>query len=102
MEHVLPQNPKANSVWVQWFPTEDIREKYTHHLSNLLLLPRRKNSEAQNYDFDEKKKKYFSSAKGVSTFALTSQVLNEKDWTPALLDTRQTNLLSALKTLWEL
>jgi len=79
VEHVLPQTPAANSMWVQWFPTEDLRQKYTHRLGNLLLLPRRKNSEAQNFEFDVKKQKYFSSAKGVSSFALTSQVLKETD-----------------------
>jgi hypothetical protein len=46
------------------------------------LLPRRTNSEAQNFDFDVKKQKYFSSAKGVASFALTSQVPKEKDWLP--------------------
>ena len=102
VEHVLPQNPKADSIWIQWFPTEEIRENYTHRLSNLVLLTRKKNSEAQNYDFEEKKKKYFSSANGVCTFALTSQVLNEMEWTPLLLDSRQTALTSALKSLWKL
>ena len=102
VEHVLPQTPSADSVWMNWFPTEEIREKYTHRLANLVLLTRKKNSEAQNYDFEDKKKKYFSSAKGVCTFALTSQVLNANEWTPSLLDTRQTALTSMLKTLWKL
>ena len=102
VEHVLPQTPAPNSVWVQWFPTEDLREKYTHRLGNLVLLPRRKNSEAQNFDFDVKKQKYFSSAKGVSSFALTSQVLKETDWTPAIVENRQTQLLGTLKSLWRL
>jgi hypothetical protein len=88
VEHVLPQTPDSDSIWVQWFPIEDVREKYTHCLGNLVLLPRRKNSEAQNYDFDVKKQKYFSSAKGVCPFALTSQVLSEKEWTPAVVDVR--------------
>lgn len=102
VEHVLPQNPKLDSVWVQWFPDETIREKYTHRIANLVLLTRKKNSEAQNYDFEEKKAKYFSSAKGVSTFAITSQVLNLKIWNSSVLDTRQTNLMSMLTTLWRL
>lgn len=102
VEHVLPQTPAADSVWMNWFPTEEIREKYTHQLANLVLLTRKKNSEAQNYDFEDKKKKYFSSAKGVCTFALTSQVLNTKDWTSTVLDARQTSLLLGLKTLWRL
>jgi hypothetical protein len=102
VEHVLPQTPAMNSMWVQWFPTEDMRQMYTHRLGNLLLLPRRKNSEAQNFDFDVKKQKYFSSAKGVSSFALTSQVLKEKDWTQSVVVTRQSQLLATLKSLWRL
>ena len=102
VEHVLPQTPASNSMWVQWFPTEDLRQKYTHRLGNLLLLPRRKNSEAQNFEFDVKKQKYFSSAKGVSSFALTSQVLKEEDWTQTVVDMRQKQLLATLKSLWRL
>jgi hypothetical protein len=102
VEHVLPQTPAPNSMWVQWFPTEEMRQSYTHRIGNLLLLPRRKNSEAQNYEFDVKKQKYFSSAKGVSSFALTSQVLKERDWAPAVVDTRQNLLLGILKSLWRL
>jgi hypothetical protein len=102
VEHVLPQTPAADSVWVKWFPSEEIRDKYTQRIANLVLLTRKKNSEAQNYDFEDKKQKYFSSPKGVSTFALTSQVLNSHEWTPLLLDTRQTALTATLKTLWRL
>jgi Protein of unknown function DUF262/Protein of unknown function (DUF1524) len=102
VEHVLPQNPSSSSVWMQWFPTEDSRNKYTHRVGNLLLLPRKKNSEAQNYDFDVKKQKYFTSAKGVSSFALTSQVLREKDWTAAVVEKRQQELIKAMKLIWKL
>ena len=102
VEHVLPQTPEANSVWMTWFPTEDMRQQYTHKLGNLVLLARKKNSQAQNYDFDLKKQKYFSTAKGVSPFALTTMVLTEKQWTPGVLDARQNRLVNALKTLWNL
>jgi Protein of unknown function (DUF1524) len=102
VEHVLPQTPDANSVWMKWFPTEDLREQYTHKLGNLALLARKKNSQAQNYDFDVKKQKYFSSSKGISNFALTTQVLNEKQWTPAVVDARQKQLVGTLQMLWNL
>src|SRR5699024_7777471 len=59
VEHVLPQNPGAGSTWMTQF-TDDEREEWTHRLANLVLLNRRKNSEAQNYDFAKKKEKYFS------------------------------------------
>ena len=102
VEHVLPQNPKDGSVWREWFPTDELRDRYVHTLANLVLLSERKNSEAQNFDFDEKKRRYFTSAKGTSPFALTSQVLTENEWTPAVLDARQRRLLGVLTDLWDL
>jgi len=102
VEHVLPQTPDANSTWVTWYPTEDIRQQYTHKLANLALLARKKNSQAQNYDFDVKKQKYFSTAQGVSPFVLTTQVLAEKQWTPTVLDARQKQLVGVLQNLWNL
>lgn len=101
VEHVLPQTPRDKSEWHRNFPTPEDKG-WTHRLGNLVLLPRRKNSEASNWDFDEKKKRYFTSKKGVSTFALTSQVLNEKSWTPEVVQRRQTELLRTLKEVWAL
>jgi Protein of unknown function (DUF1524) len=101
VEHVLPQNPDPQSLWVADF-MEDERENWTHRLANLVLLNRAKNSEAQNYDFTKKKAKYFTGKNGVAAFALTSQVLNQQHWTPALLESRQKELLSRLSNAWEL
>lgn len=102
VEHVLPQNPAPDSQWMQWFPTEEKRDQYVHRLGNLVLLSRSKNSRAQNYEFDVKKEKYFTGSDGVSPFALTTQVLNEKAWTPAVVDRRQQALVSKLSHLWRL
>ena len=102
VEHVLPQNPKEDSQWREWYPTDDLRERYVHSLANLVLLSQYKNSEAQNFDFDEKKRRYFTSAKGTSPFALTSQVLAAGTWTPEDLDARQDLLVETLADLWDL
>lgn len=102
VEHVLPQNPNEKSIWIKWFPIEEERAKYVHRIGNLALLSRRKNSEAQNFDFDKKKEKYFATSKGVSPFALTTQVLQSTDWTIDVINKRQDNLLRKLKTLWRL
>ncbi len=102
IEHVLPQHPKANSVWVRWFPNATVRETYVNRLGNLVLLSRPKNSEAQNFDFAMKKKKYFFSERGSSSFALTSQVLGEQEWTPEVIERRQGVLLNELKKIWKL
>jgi hypothetical protein len=102
VEHVLPQNPAPSSQWLEWFPTEELRSQYVHRLGNLVLLSRSKNSQAQNYDFDVKKQKYFTGRDGVSPFALTTQVLKEQQWTPTVVEHRQVELLNHLKQLWRL
>ena len=99
IEHVLPQNPDKKSEWLKKFRDEDERAEWTGKLANLVLLSRRKNSSAQNYDFNKKKEAYFQRG-GVATFALTTQVLNETEWTLKVLQRRQKNLIGALKNEW--
>jgi hypothetical protein len=101
VEHVLPQNPAEDSLWTKAF-TEDEREKWTHRLGNLLLLNKRKNSEASRREFDAKKSTYFLSPNGTATFALTSQVLTEPEWTPDVVQRRQRDLTARLVTEWDL
>lgn len=101
VEHVLPQQPASDSVWMSNF-SDDERAYWTHRLANLVLLNRQKNSEAQNYDFDKKKEKYFTGRHGVSAFALTTQVLAQPSWTPEVLQVRQQELLSRLTAGWRL
>lgn len=100
IEHVLPQNPAGGSEWTANFSQAE-RDKWTGKLANLVLLSRRKNSSARNHDFERKKKAYFT-RNGVSPFALTTQVLAEPEWTPAVLERRQRNLIDALRTEWRL
>lgn len=100
VEHVLPQTPAAGSEWLTWWPKDDERAAWTHRLGNLLLLTRRKNSDARNYDLDEKKKKYFAAKGGVTTFPLTTQVLQETTWTPAVVAKRQQDLMAVLEKTW--
>jgi hypothetical protein len=102
VEHVLPQNPSAGSQWLVDFPDEALREAWVHKLGNLVLLTRRKNAQASNYDFTEKKTKYFSTKGGVSNFALTSKVLSEATWTPNTLKQKQAEITGALEALWRL
>src|ERR1035437_10167525 len=85
IEHVLPQTPKKGSQWMNWFPEPADRDGWVHRLANLVLLSRNKNSEAQNFDFETKKEKYFTSDKGVVPFVLTTQVLKHVEWTPMVL-----------------
>lgn len=102
IEHVLPQTPKAESDWIKNFGDESKRNEYVHKLWNLVLLSRKKNSEAQNFDFKTKKEKYFKSKNKTSTFALTSKVLSEDEWTPTVLGRRKTEILDACRDIWNL
>lgn len=101
VEHVLPQNPEAGSLWETWFPDPTVRTKMVHRLGNLALLTRKKNSSAQNFEFDKKKTMYFTKG-GVSPFAITTQVVKEKEWTVAVVERRQAELLDRLKAVWRL
>ena len=97
---MLPQSPSLDSEWITRFPDEEEREQWTHRLGNLVLLSRRKNSQAQNYDFERKKSGYLQS--GVVPFALTTEVVNESEWTPAVLEQRQKRLIDRLRSEWRL
>lgn len=102
IEHVLPQTPEPNGEWCQLFPDSVLRETVVHTLGNLVLLTHRKNSSAQNYDFKTKKTKYFTSRGKGTSFMLTSQVVLEPEWTPQVVQRRQTDLLAKLKQHWRL
>lgn len=101
IEHVLPQSPKDDSQWRVDF-TDEQRAELTHKLGNLLLLNHRKNSQANNYEFGAKKEKYFKTSTGSAVFALTTQVLQYEEWTPAVIEKRQAELTSVLASDWEL
>ena len=102
IEHVLPQTVDDDSVWATQWPNVSDRNLWLHRLANLVPLTQRRNSQAQNYDFERKKKAYFGGKQGVSSYALTTQVLNTAIWTPAVVEQRQADLLEILGTKWEL
>lgn len=90
VEHILPQTPGRDSDWARIFSDEE-RLEWTNRLGNLVLLSGRKNSKAQNYDFDKKKSVYF---KGKSTaFRITQQLEAVSRWTPEELKARHRQLL---------
>ena len=101
VEHVLPQNPDPSSEWVTWIPDEEKRRNLVHRLGNLALLSRAKNSSASNYELDKKKKSYFM-VKGVSPFAITTQVLSKDTWTEDIILERQKEYIEKLSKEWDL
>ena len=101
VEHVLPQNPKPGTGWDEAFPDIETREAYVHKLGNLVLLSRQRNSAAGRLPFGEKKTSYFGTGSS-SAYVLTAKVLNEPEWTPDVVEARQSEMLGALARAWDL
>ena len=102
IEHVLPRHPQDGSAWMQQWPDVQEQRYWLNRIANLVPLTRRHNSAAQNYDFNTKKEKYFTSKSGTSSYALTTQVLHASAWTPAVVQERQQALAQVFSQRWEL
>jgi uncharacterized protein with ParB-like and HNH nuclease domain len=94
VEHVLPQNPAANSQWVKDYTPEE-RAEWTDKLGNLVLITRRKNSSQGRLDYDEKKKRYFD--KCIDTCPNSLRVLRNEKWTPVELKANHEIVLKRLR-----
>ncbi|WP_340242008.1 DUF262 domain-containing protein [Sulfitobacter pontiacus] len=100
IEHVLPQTVKDDSEWADLWPDGEKRAAWVHRIGNLLPLNKRRNSSAQNYPFKKKCQAYFLGKDNVSSYALTTQVLNHENWTPKVVKKRQKELLEIMKDKW--
>lgn len=90
VEHILPQSPKAESLWRKEF-TDDEREYWTNKLANLMLITRRKNSQLSNSEFKEKKERY--SKENLTIFPSNNYIyLNTEKWSVSELEKRQVEI----------
>ncbi|MGY5351060.1 DUF262 domain-containing protein [Wenyingzhuangia sp. IMCC45533] len=98
LEHILPQT--LNEDWSEIF-TEQETENWTNSLANLTLLSLRKNVQAQNYNFDEKKNAYANIDNVISSFVITQDIMKEDKWNVESLERRKENLINRIyeKTL---
>ncbi len=95
VEHILPQNPKGDSQWVQDFSEEE-RAEWTDRIGNLVLITMRKNTSQGRLDYAEKKTKYFQ--KRIDSCANSLRVLNSNDrWTPEELKANHSFVIKELK-----
>ncbi len=108
VEHILPQNPNPSSQWVKDFSEEE-RELYTHSLANLTLLGGKKNKQASNLDFKEKKKIYMGEEirlnkkrtfKVMTCYNMTKDIAyNYTEWTPKSLEKREKELIEIIENV---
>ncbi len=111
VEHILPQKPDPSSQWVKDFSEEE-RELYTHSLANLTLLGGKKNSQASNLDFKEKKKIYMGEEirlnkkkpfRAMTCYKMTIDIAHHyTEWTPKSLEKREKDLMSIIEGVLEL
>lgn len=93
VEHLLPQNPKADSQWRKDFSDQQ-REEWTHRLGNLVLITTKKNTSQGNLDYAEKKSRYFQ--KRISTCPNSLRTLQNTQWTPVELEKNHFEVLAKL------
>ncbi|MFT2644002.1 DUF262 domain-containing protein [Helicobacter pylori] len=111
VEHILPQKPTLSSQWAKDFSEEE-RERYTHSLANLTLLGGKKNTEASNLDFKDKKKIYMGEEirlskkrpfKVMTCYDTTKDIAHHyTEWTPKSLEKREKDLMSIIESVLEL
>ncbi len=111
IEHILPQQPGSSSQWVKDFSEEE-RELYTHSLANLTLLGGKKNSQASNLDFKDKKKIYMGEEirlnkkktfRAMTCYKMTIDIAHHyTEWTSKSLEKREKDLMSIIESALEL
>ncbi|UOS41192.1 DUF262 domain-containing protein [Helicobacter pylori] len=108
VEHILPQNPDPSSQWAKDFSEEE-RECYTHSLANLTLLGGKRNAEASNFDFKDKKKIYMGEEISLSKkrpfrvmtcYKMTIDIAHHyTEWTSKSLEKREKDLMSIIESV---
>ncbi len=108
VEHILPQKPDPSSQWVKDFSEEE-RELYTYSLANLTLLGGKKNTQASNKDFKEKKEIYMGNAvklgkektfKVMTCYKMTIDIAHHyTEWTPKSLEKRKEELIQKIESV---
>ncbi len=108
VEHILPQKPTLSSQWAKDFSEEE-RERYTHSLANLTLLGGKKNNEASNLDFKDKKKIYMGEEirlnkkktfRVMTCYKMTIDIAHHyTEWTPKSLEKREKELIKIIESV---
>ncbi|GAA9679606.1 DUF262 domain-containing protein [Helicobacter pylori] len=108
VEHILPQKPTLSSQWAKDFSEEE-RECYTHSLANLTLLGGKKNSQASNLDFKDKKKIYMGEEiklnkkktfRVMTCYKITIDIAHHyTEWTPKSLEKREKELIKIIESV---
>ena len=89
VEHIYPQNPKADDRW-------DKHAAYVTRLGNLTLARPAAKRQIKNAMFPVKK----AEADQISRLEITRQLVKYEDWSPERVEERQLDLLNLAKSMW--
>jgi hypothetical protein len=92
IEHILPQNP-TEDYWLSRFDTDD-QINWTHKIGNLSLITVRKNSQASNYNYEDKIEVYFKADGKASNLAMVNDLQNYDEWTIENIALRNEEMLN--------
>jgi len=96
-EHILPKNPKKDSLWKKVFEDEKERIEYVGRLGNHTLLFGPTDRTLSNKEFGEKKEKYKDSG-----IELTQEINNYDKWDKETIKDRTKNLFELAKKVWSI
>lgn len=102
IEHILPQRPKAKSLWRTWFPDSEKRIELTGSLGNLVLVSHKHNLLARNDEYDRKKQVYSADDSSVQRLAVCAQTLESETWSEVQIRTREAGLIELVNRTWRL
>lgn len=89
LEHIIPQNPDADSDWQEF--TRVFRSDFTYKLGNMTLLTKKRNSSAKNYSFSRKKNEYAK-----SKFSITSDIAAHDSLTEQFFRNRHAEIVKTI------
>ncbi|HRD74328.1 MAG TPA: DUF262 domain-containing protein, partial [Hyphomicrobiaceae bacterium] len=106
VEHVLPQNPRLTSQWLDWYPgpPEDPAKGVVENcqrLGNLILLSKTDNNCAANNQLSIKLDCYFGE-NNTSPFSLKDEVASLRSFDQKVLDRLHERRVRRIRHLWGL
>lgn len=94
LEHILPQNPKDESLWIKNFKTTNI-SNYINNLGNLTLILGKKNTSLGNKEFTEKRLKLKD-----SNIKHNMEIAKNESWTKKEIEERAQKLANKITCVW--
>lgn len=95
-EHILPKNPKDE--WKEIFSNEE-REDWTNAIANLTLLKFKKNIQAQNKTYEEKREVYLNKDNVSTSFTITQDIFKHKQWNVEALEMRDNEIKTKIEKI---